>query len=113
MNRQMISQLLNQLGPIGQFAIRLKTGIANPGPVGRNNSHAELARGRVGQLRHRSRAWPAMEKHHRRSRGATVLGISEIISAFEPEHLALVHQAPIISETGLEENPLSRQTFAL
>ena len=33
LNPQMIRQLLNDLGPIDQFAIRLKTGIANAGAI--------------------------------------------------------------------------------
>src|SRR4051794_19356595 len=65
LDSQMIRQLLNNLRPIDQLAIWLKTRIANSGPVRRNNFHAELARSVLGQLRHCPRARPTVKKENR------------------------------------------------
>ena len=110
---KVICQLLNDLRPIDQFAIRLKTGIANAGAIRRNDFHAQLPRSRLGQLRHCARARPTVKKENGHARSAAVLGVSEFAAIFQPKHFALVHQAPIIPDTRLEQNPLSCRSLRL
>src|SRR2546423_187424 len=55
-----IRDLIQERRPVYQQAARLKSGVANPRPIRRDNSRSKVARRVMGELRHCSRARPAM-----------------------------------------------------
>jgi hypothetical protein len=60
----MIGHSIQQRRPIDQSPVWLELGIANAGPVGRDDAHAEIARGIMSQLCHCARAGPAVTKEN-------------------------------------------------
>ncbi len=58
--------------PIDQFPVGLESRAADTGPIRRNDSHTEIARGLIRQFRHRARARPTVAKKHGCSVGIAV-----------------------------------------
>ena len=110
---QVIRQLLNALRPIDQSAVRLKCRITNSGPIRRNNSHVQLERCALGQLRHCPRARPAVEKENRHAGRAAIFAKREVPAITQWQKPAFVHRSQLFAESAREENLLSRKEFAL
>src|SRR5260370_13698594 len=107
-NFQMVRQSLPRGWPIEQFTIWPKSRLTNARSIRGNYSDHELARGRFGQLRHCSRARPAMAKENRNSITLAVLGIGEMAAVLQQENFSFsIHDCRLIFKTNVKQNPLS------